>query len=321
MTILFRLTFLIMFFLQVFSRNAQSQEYDFDKLIKRETRRSIFEQVPLLEDIGAEFSVAIVTLQFPAASRLDSKKFYRISSGPLHFTVQTIRIYSKDIGEQALDHLSRFRYLKVLIVRNKSVDDRLFETLAKLNGLEQLFLRDTAVNGSGLVLVTHLPLTHLDLSYTNLSEAGINALESFPALEQLRLTGMDVDDEGLRRLSKLKKLADLDLRNTKITKIDNLFEPESGVLPLRVLGLAGTSVDDQLFDYMPRLTNLNELSVNSTKVTAKGLAKLLDMKNLKLNNLQVDRHQIDEQFIDKMKEVCPLITIEVYEKDGKIRGY
>lgn len=69
------------------------------------------------------------------------------------------------------------------------------------------------LNEAALALLRGLPLMHLDLGYTGISDAGLQYLEDLP-LEKLNVGGCKVTDAGLGIIKRMH-LTDLGLDNIK----------------------------------------------------------------------------------------------------------
>lgn len=93
------------------------------------------------------------------------------------------------------------------------------------------------------------------------------------------LRGRSLTDEGLAAVAKLKNVAVLNLRDTKITGASLVHL--KGMASLRRLHLERTSLTDAGTEHLASLTNLEYLNLYSTKVTDKTLVHLKGLKNLR----------------------------------------
>src|SRR2546427_2167275 len=114
--------------------------------------------------------------------------------------------------------LAPFVNLRYLDVSYTPFDDEGMASLARMNQLSKLYLRDTYVTDEGLKHLTGLKtLTELDLYGARVSDIGVAYLKDLTALRKLNLLGAALTDGGLDSLTGLKELRELNLYRTKIT--------------------------------------------------------------------------------------------------------
>ncbi|MEX0642971.1 MAG: hypothetical protein WD468_09740 [Pirellulales bacterium] len=150
---------------------------------------------------------------------------------------------------EALAALGELRGIhSIELSHNETVNDESLKWLAGLRKLRVLYLYNTAVTGSGLAYLSGLPLEHLDLSHS------------------------PVTDEGLRGILHLRRLRSLGLKNTVVTDQGLIHLVE---LPnLKDLRLAYTNVSDVGLEQLHQLSSLESVSLRGTNVTAKGVSAL-----------------------------------------------
>lgn len=160
---------------------------------------------------------------------------------------------------------------------NRHVGDLTY--LKGLTDLQGLDLTDTQVSDAGMEHLKGLTKLHiLGLGGTQVSDAGLEHLKGLANLEVLSLGGTQVSDAGLEHLKGLTKLSALDLRSTKVR--DAGLEQLKGLTNLRVLFLGGTQVIDAGMEYLKGLTGLVLLALDDTKVTDAGLEHLKGLSQL-----------------------------------------
>jgi hypothetical protein len=97
-------------------------------------------------------------------------------------------------------------------------------------------------------------------------------LSELPRLEDLRLNMRQLTDGGIQPLETLTQLRRLDLWCSKIT--DQALTHLAGMRQLRTLDLSSTQVTDKGLDQLRGLKYLEELKLRGTRVTPRGAARL-----------------------------------------------
>lgn len=168
----------------------------------------------------------------------------------------------------------------------------------------------------------------LDLSFSDVTDEGLKVVATMTNLKQLRLTGCSrITDAGLAHLSKLTKLTDLCLNDTKITdaglvhlsKMKSLQSLELGwtkgisdaglvhlsdLTELIYLGLSKTQVTDAGLVHLQKLTKLSWIKLALNKgITDKGLPHLIALPGLKLVNLAMT--EVTEAGLDGANKARP----------------
>ncbi len=115
-------------------------------------------------------------------------------------------------------------------------------------------------------------LQGLDLSYTKITDAGLDHLKGLTSLERLYLRDTKVTDAGLERLQGLSRLSGLRLGGTQVT--DAGLGHIEKLNKLEELGLNRTQVTDAGLVHLEGLTNLKNLFLLHTQVTARGIKGL-----------------------------------------------
>lgn len=150
---------------------------------------------------------------------------------------------------EALAALGELRGIhSIELSHNETVNDESLEWLAGLRELRVLYLYNTAVTGSGLASLNGLPLQHLELSHSPVTDEGLRGVVDLSQLQSLGLKNTAVTDQGLNHLVKLPKLKDL--------------------------RLAYTDVSDVGLERLHQLTSLESVTLNGTNITAEGVTAL-----------------------------------------------
>src|SRR5215472_3778504 len=131
-------------------------------------------------------------------------------------------------------------------------------------------------------------LKRLDLSFTYVTDAGVQRLGQVPALEELTLdTAEALTDAAASYLRANKSLRKLVLRGVDITDVGMPYL--AALTGLKSLDLSHTMVGDVGLESLPALSELEELDLGGTRITGTNLnfLKLLPkLKKLSFNGIQ-----------------------------------
>jgi hypothetical protein len=138
---------------------------------------------------------------------------------------------------------------------------------------EEFYATDHQFNNADAVYLKAMPsLRILYLKYTNLTDAGLEDVESLGQLQQLWLSGAQVSDDALTHLSGLTELRLLAVSDLPIT--DGGLTHLKGLSRLERLTLNRTFVTDTGLTHLRSLNELRQLELIETQVTPAGIAKL-----------------------------------------------
>ncbi len=133
-------------------------------------------------------------------------------------------------------------------------------------------------------LATLKNLTSLDLSFTLLSDAGMESLKPLANVTVLNLYSVEhITDTGIAYIRGWKQLRHLNLRGTDIT--DTSMEYIAGLPALESLDVSYTQVTNNGLEYLPALSQLETLSLGGNKISSAGLPVLKALPKLKSLNL------------------------------------
>jgi Leucine-rich repeat (LRR) protein len=122
-------------------------------------------------------------------------------------------------------------------------------------------------------------LARLNLSLTRISDRGLRALKTAPAIEDVNLYFAEqVGDEGAAILRNWKRLKRVNLRGTKIT--DSTLEALAGVPSIEWLDIGWAQITDTGLDHLSALTNLRWLTMGGNKLTDTALQFLRQMPQI-----------------------------------------
>ncbi len=122
----------------------------------------------------------------------------------------------------------------------------------------------------------------LDLSETEVTDAGLKELAGLKSLQTLNLSYTLVTDAGLKELAGLKSLQALNLGNTQVT--DAGLKELAG-LKLKTLVVPFTITDLDLKHYLAAIEPPTAINLSFTPVTDAGLKELAELKSLQALNL------------------------------------
>jgi len=128
-------------------------------------------------------------------------------------------------------------------------------------------------------------VTRVDLSRSEISDAGLEALKGLPHLWDLVLHDTAVTDAGLEHLKGLTHLSSLILDGTKVSDVG--LRHLQGLTDLKCLSLDRTRVTDAGLEDLKGLAHLLALHLDETKVTDTGLQHLQGLTDLEILSLRV----------------------------------
>lgn len=118
---------------------------------------------------------------------------------------------------------------------------------------------------------------------TKLTVSGVSSksfdwtpLASLTSLQVAQLEYNELDDDGVKHLSGLANLRDIQLRQTSITDVALMHLPSS----ISRLGLLKTDITDRGLERIAAFRDLTSLNIQTTQITDEGLAHLRALENL-----------------------------------------
>ena len=115
-------------------------------------------------------------------------------------------------------------------------------------------------------------LTHVNLSYTKITDAGLAHFARCKNLQFLALKNTAVTDKGIAPFDRCDTLVSLFVQNTKIT--DAGLAPFARCKNLQFLSIANTEITDKGIAPFERCEKLAELFVQNTKITPAKVVEL-----------------------------------------------
>jgi serine/threonine protein kinase len=220
-----------------------------------------------------------------AQERADTQVAYEAKYTP---GVKSVDYRGYKLSLQGFSEIAKLKRLSNLNLSDTPADDAAVRSFVDLRELNALVLSRTKLTDEGVKTIAGLHLGLLDLSYTNISNRTLEILASkMPGVQNLFLSGTQIDDDGMEALGRLKSLYILDLCQTKIT--DKGLEPLSQLTDMEELNLARTKVSNAGLIHLKNLKSLSCLELSETSVTDAGLSALTSLKKLKFLGLKKTR--------------------------------
>lgn len=162
--------------------------------------------------------------------------------------------------------------------------------ISKMHALNELSLRDTSIEDDWLVHLENLPLIHLSIYGSKVTDEGMKHLAKISTLRSLNLTETDITDEGIRNLKPLRELTNLNLTRTKITN-DGARALKS-FRHLRNVDLENTKVTAQCFQTLIKMKSLGSFSLADAPLTE---ADLRTLNRTRLHRLHFNRCELSDE--------------------------
>ncbi|QDU54278.1 leucine-rich repeat domain-containing protein [Aeoliella mucimassa] len=172
-------------------------------------------------------------------------------------------------------------------------------------------LRNRITNRGLAVLVDCISLRRLNLQATHVNDRGLlHSLPEMPGLQRLTLSYLDITDHGIDALESLKWLVELRLEHTAISSDAMIRLMSSKVHSLRDLDLSNTVVSDATLAAFPADCLLQELRLIDTVVSDAGCQHLSQYKSLQ--NLRLDYTQVTDDGVRELAACGQLRNLELF---------
>jgi len=189
--------------------------------------------------------------------------------------LRDLALHGSNFGDEALGVLKDLKNLKMLLLSEVVVSDRVFQGVAGATGLQFLTLNEMrGLTDAGLRAIAGLKaLKHLQVESCNtITKEGPRHLAGLEGLEVLSFSRTRIGDDGAAHLASLKRLKILFLDRSRIT--DAGLRHLKDLQALERLGISENKITDAGLDFLKGLRALRDLNVNFTDVTRKGLDAL-----------------------------------------------
>ena len=154
-------------------------------------------------------------------------------------------------------------------------------TIANLSAPAAAFALDlstTEIPDAGLRELAGLKTLHsLDLSSTRVTASGLKSLAPLAELRSLYLRGTKTSNFGLKGVAALKAMEHLDLAGTQVTDVG--LRELKPLKRLRTLELTGNAITDNGVSELTAFSELRALSLDGTDLSDEGLKELAERNN------------------------------------------
>jgi tetratricopeptide (TPR) repeat protein len=160
-------------------------------------------------------------------------------------------------------HIAKLVMLRHLNLSIGSVDGQVLEYLREFRCLDNLRLKHALIVDDDLPRFAPLgTVCALDLGHTNVTSAGLAALNALPLLSTLSLPKTDLYNPGLDSLARLRRLRRLDVRGGGAD-----LEILARLRSVEVLQLSGKEVSREGLEILARMPRLKVLSLPGSELT------------------------------------------------------
>lgn len=171
--------------------------------------------------------------------------------------------------------------VEVSFKQNKKFSYRYLRLLKPFSELTTLNVSGTQITDAGMLEIGKFTsLTSLYISKAEISDVGVKELRHLNNLTTLNIVGNKITDEGLKSIGELTQLERLHIGRSDVTEVG--LKELNNLKNLRELNLANASLNDACVKELSQFTSLTILLLGSNEMTDAGLDELSNLKNLKL---------------------------------------
>jgi len=224
--------------------------------------------------------------------------------------IQSLELSGGEVTSAGLQNLDNCRNLRGLYLCNTNVDSRGMTFVGRCRNLEFLDISCTHVDDEGMAPLSSLtelrclylpaavtskglgnlaPLRKLEYlavvssqfdddgfeepGTSGIDDDGMLIVGSFIFLRELDLAESHVTDGGVRHLSKLKQLEEIDLHLLPGVTAES-FRILAKLPKLRRVDVSDTSVDDSVLPWLAQMVDLERLGLSGSRVTSEGIEEV-----------------------------------------------
>lgn len=164
--------------------------------------------------------------------------------------------------------------------------------------ITKIGLSGTSITGAGLKYLTHLPLKHLFLNQTGVSD--LSSLANIPTLEFIELNKSLVTSETLESLTKLPNLRSIRAQECKLD--DSAIDVFLNVPSLQFLWIGkNPGFTDAGIDRLSKASGLKTLRLTNLRIGDDSLKNIDQLKNLKV--LDLDGTNVTDKILSKISRL------------------
>lgn len=187
-----------------------------------------------------------------------------------------------------------------------NLSEKGIKQIARLRKLEVVNFTGSTFKDSWLKHLEKLPLKHLNLTATDITNNGLESVARMKKLQELILEELpSMNDESIRILKPLQKLKKLHLKGAKITARGI---KELAAFPLLSdLHISDVDANDDFLSSLSDLEGLKELTLKQSTLSLAGCSKLAKMKTL--SKLFLDGCNIDDSHAAALSQIPNVFQI------------
>ena len=174
--------------------------------------------------------------------------------------------WMEKITNQGVSYLKSVSNLKKLDIKHAAITEQALHDLGTMTSLEYLMLPDQFTD-SGVEMLSGLKKLNFlwinTSSNSTLSNRSMKVVSGFPLLEELHISGTNINDEGIRQLNQLKMLRVLNLCMINLT--DQSFKSLDGLKKLeRITFYPPIPLSTNGLNHLNPLTALKNINCHNT---------------------------------------------------------
>lgn len=216
------------------------------------------------------------------------------------------------ITDRGLVTLTKYP-LQYLWITGGTISEPGWNALQQTTSLKGLSLRDFEISGVQLPSpASWKNLQALVLTGSNLTDQDLNKISLIPNIFHLDISNNRIEESGLRHLLNMKKLSSLCINDIEIQM--NALDQLVSLKTLDSLSIQGKSINDAHVRQIANVKQLKTLLLNDSQVTDQGLVPLVNLKNL--TELDLSNTQISDEALETLLKITKLNRLIV--RDTKL---
>jgi len=171
--------------------------------------------------------------------------------------------------------------------------------------IEKAILKAVKKPGGEVTDADWMKVTNLNLSFTELSDAGLKELSKAQNLTGLSVPQTRITNAGIKELAAFKHLHTLNVFDTQIS--DAGLKELATLKQLKRLYLGNTKITDAGLRDLAALPQLNTITLDGAEITDAGLEELANFEQLVM--VGVMRTKVTKAAVEKFKKALPKCRI------------